>query len=273
MKKALVVLSVLALLAMVSTSAFAERWGKPGANLAKGQWSLGLEYNYIEETLDFSVPSGVSPLLPLNGEHQAVRNQLLVRAGYGLTDQLEGFIKMGGTSTDINEAFVSGGGDQGLGSLEFNQDLVGNMEFTIVGGLAYTILQQGDFRLGAVGQFSYFETNDTGEARVYPGMTINQGIDANVFKFEGALLASYTLGKFTPYGGICMLISDSDARYRAYDSSVRPYALLDINLDQEEWFGGVCGLSCAVTDNVRIGIEMTGVSEGVGLSTGVTIAL
>ena len=272
MKKALVVLSVLALLAMVSTSAFAERWGKPGANLAKGQWSLGLEYNYIEEELDFSLPNGVYPFPGLNGEHQAVRNQLLVRAGYGLTDQLEGFIKMGGTSTNVNEAFLSGGGAQGPSSLEFNQDLEGNMEFTIAGGLAYTILQQGDFRLGAVGQFSYFETNDTGEAHVYLG-PISQGIDANVFKFEGALLASYTLGKFTPYGGICMLISDSDARYRAYTPTTGPVALLDINLDQEDWFGGVCGVNCAVTDNVRIGIEMTGVSEGVGLSTGVTIAL
>jgi len=270
MKKALVVLSVLALLAMVSTSAFAERWGKPGANLAKGQWSLGLEYNYIEEELDLREPAGVTS--PQFGEKQAVRNQLLVRAGYGLTDQLEGFIKMGGTSSDISDVFVSGPVGAPT-ALEFNQDLEGNMEFTIVGGLAYTILQQGDFRLGTVGQFTYFETDDTGEAYVYPGITINQGIDASVFRFEGALLASYTLGKFTPYGGICMLITDSDARYRAYTPTTGPLALLDIDVDQEDWFGGVCGVNCAVTDNVRVGLELTGVSEGVGLSTGVTIAL
>jgi opacity protein-like surface antigen len=202
-----------------------------------------------------------------------VRNQLLVRAGYGLTDQLEGFIKMGGTSSAISDVFVSGGGWTVPGNYDYNQDMEGNMEFTIVGGLAYTILQQGDFRLGTVGQFTYFETDDTGEAYVYPGITINQGIDASVFRFEGALLASYTLGKFTPYGGICMLITDSDARYRAYTPTTTPLALLDIDLDQEDWFGGVCGVNCAVTDNVRVGLELTGVSEGVGLSTGVTIAL
>jgi hypothetical protein len=273
MKKALVVLSVLVLLATVSTSAFAERWGKPGANLTKGQSSIGLEYSYIEETLDFQLPDAVFPFSGLNGEHQASRNQLLVRVGYGLTEKLEGFVKMGGTSTKVDEALLSGGGFMGPGSYEFNQDLEGDLEFTIVGGLAATLWEQDMFRLGAVGQFTYFSTDDTGEARVYPGIPIVQGINADVFRFEGALLASYTLGKFTPYGGVCMLFSDGDARYRAYTTTGTPVALLDIDTNQEEWFGGVCGVSCQVLDNVRLGVELTGVAEGVGVSTGVTVAL
>jgi hypothetical protein len=90
---------------------------------------------------------------------------------------------------------------------------------------------------------------------------------------EGALLASYTIGKVTPYGGLCMWIRESNARYQRYFYNLAPMSLLDINTDQEEWFGGVCGVNYAVTDNVRVGVEMTGVSEGVGVSVGVNVAL
>jgi hypothetical protein len=262
MKKALVALCVLAMLATVSTSAFAERWGAPGASLAKGQSSVGLEYNYIESTVDFSTPEAVAiPVPGINGEHQLQRNQLLVRVGYGLTDQLEAFVKMGGTSTLVEDAFLDG-------TLNLNHDLVGDLEFTIVGGLDATVLQSGDFRLGVNGQVSYFTLNDSDE---FAGLV--QSLQGDVFTLEGALLASYTLGKFTPYGGVCMFFSDSDNRYQAYTPGAGPIWVLDINADQEEWFGGVCGLKVAITDNVHIGIEMTGVSEGVGLSTGVTVAL
>jgi hypothetical protein len=48
---------------------------------------------------------------------------------------------------------------------------------------------------------------------------------------------------------------------------------IPIDTNQEEWFGGVCGVSCQVLDNVRLGVELTGVAEGVGVSTGVTVAL
>jgi hypothetical protein len=262
MKKALVVLSVLALVATISTSAFAERWGRPGANLAKGQTSLGLEYNYIESTVDFDTPEAVLPLVPgINGEHMLQRNQLLVRVGYGLTDQLEAFVKMGGTSTQVEDAFLDT-------TFQLNHDLVGSMEFTIVGGLDATVLQSGDFRLGVNGQISYFTLNDSDE---FAGLI--QSLEGDVFTFEGALLASYKLGKFTPYGGVCMFFSDSDNRYQVYTPVTTPVFELDVNADQEEWFGGVCGVSCEVLDNVHVGVELTGVAEGVGLSTGVTVAL
>jgi opacity protein-like surface antigen len=222
--------------------------------------------------VDFDTPDAVAiPVPGINGEHQVQRNQLLVRVGYGLTDQLEAFVKMGGTSSTVEDAFLDG-------TFNLNHDLVGNLEFTIVGGLDATLLQSGDFRLGANGQVSYFTINDTDVADFtgttqFPFAFLNQSLQGDVWTFEGALLASYTLGKFTPYGGICMYFSHSDNRYEVYTPGLTPIAMLDINAKQEEWFGGVCGLKVAITDNVHIGIEMTGVAEGVGLSTGVTVAL
>lgn len=275
MKKALVLLSVVALVAMVSTSAFAERWGKPGANLAKGQTSVGLEYSYIEHTVDFKAPSFVfvGPLTaPINGEHQEQENQLLVRLGYGVTDQLEAFIKLGGISTNVEDAFFNG-------LLQMEDKLEGSLEFAIIGGLSATLLQRGDFRLGAQAQFGFHQLNDTDSDDItlystqLPFSAINQSIHSDVFTFEGALLASYTIGKVTPYGGLCMSIRESNARYQVYTPTLSPLWVLDISTDQEEWFGGVCGVNYAITDNVRVGIEMTGVSEGVGLSVGMNVAL
>jgi hypothetical protein len=265
MKKALVLLSVVALVAMVSTSAFAERWGKPGANLAKGQTSVGLEYSYIEHTVDFKAPSFVfvGPLTaPINGEHQEQENQLLVRLGYGLTDQLEAFIKMGGISTNVQDMFLNA-------FTQMENDLEGSLEFAVIGGLSATLLQSGDFRLGLQGQIGFHQIDDTDESDV-PWI---QSLHSDVLTVEGALLASYTLGKFTPYGGLCMWLRESNARYQRYTIGLAPAQLLDITTDQEEWLGGVVGVNYAVTDNVRLGVEMTGVGEGLGVSVGVNVAL
>ena len=266
MKKSLSVVLVLVLLAGLSTSVLAERFGRPGANLAKGQWSLGLEYNYIEEEIDLDIPDG---WVVDRGEVQACRNQVLVRAGYGLTDKIEAFLKMGGTATDVSDAFVGDtvipGQRVGLG---FAEDSDGNMEFTIAGGLACTIIEDGNFKLGVNGTLMYFTTDDTAESRLV-GL---QGMDADIFKVEGALMASYKMGKVTPYGGVVMSIHDADARYRTLVPAAIPL-IADIDVDQEDWFGMVVGANMEVADNVNVGLELTHVSEGVGLSVGVNCAL
>ena len=265
MKKSLAVLAVLVLVAGLSTSAFAERFGTPGSSLAKGQWSIGLESNYIEEEIDLQTPQGW--LVMQLGEEQAVRNQILVRAGYGLTDKLEAVIKMGGTSSNISDVFLDD-------FLNWNEDLDGDMEFTIVGGLNYTIIQEGNFTLGINGTLTWFQLNDDHMSSLDFGLIpVYQGIDADVFKVEGALMASYQMGKFTPYGGVVMAIHDADVRYR-WMFPVAPIPLVvDIDSDQEDWFGMVVGVNCEVVENLKVGVELTHVAEGVGLSVGVNCAL
>jgi len=265
MKKSVAVLAVLVLLAGLSTSVFAERFGTPGSSLAKGQWSIGLEYNYIEEEIDLQTPQGwfVAQL----GEEQAVRNQLLVRAGYGLTDKLEAVLKMGGTSSNISDVFLDN-------AFNWNEDLDGDMEFTIVGGLNYTILQDGNFTLGVNGTLSYFTLNDNHMSSFDFGLIpLYQGIDADVFKVEGALMASYTMDKITPYSGLVMAVHDADVQYRWLSPAAPTSLMVDIDSDQEDWFGMVVGVNCEVMENLRVGLELTHVAEGCGLSLGVNCAL
>ena len=260
MKKSLVAVAVLVLVVGLSTSAFAERWGKPGANLDKGQWSLGLEYSYMEAERDLSVPKNLPPLPGLGDETQIQLNQIMVRVGHGLTDKVEAFIKVGGTSTDVTDVFMDS-------EFDLNAQMEGNLEFTFGAGLKCTLLEKDEFRLGAIGQFEYRTLDD----RHYG--ELNQYIEGDVFKFEGALLASYEIGKITPYGGICMSISDADMTSQVYDPGLGPVFFLDIDADQEGWFGMVVGVNCEIMENVRVGVELTDVSEGVGLSTGVNCAL
>jgi len=260
MKRSLAVVLVLVLLTGLSASAFAERFGTPGASLAKGQWSIGLEYNYIEEEVDLQTPQGWT--LIQRGEEQAARNQLLVRVGYGLTDKLEAFVKMGGTSTVMEDALVDDFG-------AFNEEFEGDMEFTIAGGLALTILEEGNFKLGMNGTLMWFQANDDNES----GAIGYQGVDADILKLEGALMASYKMGKITPYGGVVMAIHDSDIRYRLlFPAAIMP-VMVDMDGDQEDWFGLVVGANCEVVENVNVGVELTHVMEGVGISIGVNCAL
>jgi hypothetical protein len=267
MKKVLVLFTVVALVALVSSSAFAERWGKPGANLAKGQSSVGVEYSYIEHTVDYKSPSWAFALPPaivssINGEHQEAENQVLVRLGYGLTDRLEVFLKMGGISTDVDSTFLGP-------TFSMTDDLNGNLEFAIIGGLTATLFESDNFRLGGQIQLGFHQLNDTNEtANPYI-----QNIHSDVLTLEGALLASYTIGTVTPYAGLCMWIRESNADYHVYSPSLSPVWVNDLTTDQEEWLGGVLGVNCAVTDNVRVGVEATAVGEGVGVSCGVNVAL
>jgi len=261
------ILTVLVVLVLLSSTAFAARFGKPGANLEKGQWSLGVEYNYIEAELDLQVPESFILILPPDrfqlGEEQAVFNQVLVRAGYGLLDTLEVFLKMGGTATDVSDVMLDG-------AANFNRDLEGSMEFTIAGGLACTIIEEGNFRLGAVGSLTYFDTDDTCEG---PFPDLIQAIDANVFILEGALMASYQIDKLTPYAGVVMHVLDADAQYRMYTRFGGPIATVDVDVDQEDWLGLVFGASYEVAENVNVDVEITHVSEGAGVSIGVNCAL
>ena len=262
MRKSLPLLTVLALVAGLTTSAFAERWGRPGAKLNKCQWSLGIEYNYIEAERDLRPPKGLFGM----GEEQFILHQILVTVSHGLTDDLEAFIKMGGTSTDITDAFLTGS-EKYPDELRYNQDFNSNLEFTIVGGLAATIFQSGNLTVGALGQLSWRSLNDDA-----PADDFYQFIDAYVFTAEGALVASYRMDKMLPYAGVCMVISDADFRYRAVDPVGYPLGIFDIDVEQEDWFGMIVGVNFEVMENVFLGVEMTHVSEGVGLSTGVTCA-
>ena len=180
-----------------------------------------------------------------------------------MTEKIEVFLKMGGTATDISDVFVGDGP-----AVTFAEDSDGNMEFTIAGGLAFTIIEDGNFKLGVNGTLMYFTTDDTAESN-FVGL---QGIDADVLILEGALMASYKMGKVTPYGGVVMHILDADARYRTLVPAGIPL-IADIDMDQEDWFGMVVGANVEVADNVNLGVELTHVSEGLGLSVGVNCAL
>jgi len=263
MKKNRVLLVILVLTAGLADSALAERWGRPGANVDKDQWSLGIEYNYIETEWDLHLPKG---LLYGLGEQQAVLNQVLVTVSRGFTDSVETYLKMGGTSTDLTDGFLTGS-EKYRPSLVFNEDLRSNPEFTIVGGVAATLYEEGKVKVGALAQLTYFTFDDTAEA-----FDFTQAMEAQVLALEAALTASYQMGKLTPYAGICMVIHDADIRYRATDPFAVPIFIHDLDVEQEDWFGMIVGADYGLMENVFLSVEMTHVSEGVGLSTGVTCA-
>ena len=263
MKKNHVLLVLLVLATGLTDSALAERWGRPGADLDKCQWSLGIEYNYIEAEWDLRLPKGLVYSL---GEQQVVLNQILVTVSHGFTDTVETYLKMGGTSTDLTDGFLTGS-EKYRPSLAFNEDLKSNLEFTIVGGVAATLYEEGKVKVGTLAQLTYFTFDDTAEA-----WDFTQGMDAQVLALEAALMASYQMGKLTPYAGICMVIYDADIRYRATDPFAVPIFVYDLDVEQEDWFGMIVGADYELMENVFLSIEMTHVSEGVGLSTGVTCA-
>jgi len=261
MKRFLVVLSVLVLTVGLSSSAFALRFGEPGATLKKGQIGIGLEYNYIEADLELDLPSSLTTF-PSRTE-ELMQNQALVILSFGVTDQIEAFVKMGGATVDMTDGFL---GTSGM----LDEDFEGNLEFAIVGGVKATVYQDGPFKVGVIGQLTYFETDDA-----FGGPSpLHQAADAQILIAEAGILASYQVGKLTPYGGVVGVLRDSDIQYRAtLASSGFPIVNLDIDGSQDEWLGGVVGVVYDLTETLSVGIEATYVDGGVGGSVGVNCAM
>ena len=134
------------------SGALAASMGPPVAGLEAGKWGVGLDYAYTDmtvsekgvwtESADIFVPppADVSIPTPYEMKDDYKSNMLFVNFGYGITDKLEVFLRLGFSDVDIPIA----GGDWDAGS-----------DFAYGLGAKATFYEAGDLELGGLVQMTW----------------------------------------------------------------------------------------------------------------------
>ncbi len=230
MKKKLLIVAIV--VGLCGTALALDPMGPPAAGLSQGQWSAGLEYSNSEMSI-------VALSKYRNQEHELQIHKIYGRVGYGIADNWEGFLRLGGAQMDYYRQkwgyVVEGAGDYGL---------------AFGGGIKTTFHEQApDLKWGALAQYSWFEFDqDTHGDDSKAGYS---GSVRGVIK-EWQIAAGPT---WTPqeglaiYGGPFLHYVGGDLTNKMGGSrNSHPF-------DEKTNFGGYAGAQVDIMDNCALAVE------------------
>jgi len=249
-----------------STASALDFMGPPTAELKKGQISLGADYSYtrmdigldngmVTSTFYVNNVPGPPTSLPVNSFtlKRLKMHKLYANIGYGITDNWEIFIRLGGMNTEFSGNFFPGS----LNSQSRNYN--GDTGFAIGFGTKVTFYEKDKLKLGALFQMSWASSHATAS-----GADWRETVDIDIIEMQIALGATYQLTeKIAIYGGpfwhfISFNGSDLNG-YRSYDSNPsqdeRWTSRSSYDLDDISNFGGYIGARYEVFKDVFYCIE------------------
>ncbi|MHC4544321.1 MAG: hypothetical protein ACYSYL_07305 [Planctomycetota bacterium] len=205
--------------------------GAPKASLEQGQFGVGINYTISEMDLEFSA-SGVS-----SETEEAESDMLLVDIGYGITEQIEGFARVGVAKYEI-------------------EDWDGGNEFAYGFGTKVTISEQDAITWGGLFQILWGEGDDT---------VSGIDIDVDAYEIQIALGPTYDAENVSIYGGPFLHLVDGDGKASGIIPGWGP-ASGTFDIEQESEIGGYVGTQIDITENSTVNVEFqfTGDAWAVG---------
>jgi opacity protein-like surface antigen len=239
-------LAVVVVVCLLSSVALAlDPMGPPIAGLKQGQWSAGADYSYSEMDLKWSngkgritgIGSGDLPSVKIKNYEM---NKLNANLGYGITDNWDVFLRLGGADGRGKGTLL---GDTG----KFD----GDTEFAFGFGTRVTLWEQSpELKWGGLAQASWAKSEDKVTAGNFSG-----DIEIDITEIQLAVGPSWTATKgVSIYGGpFCHLIyGDAEGKGR-YMGTYPMKASYDIR--EVSWFGGYIGAQVDVTENIPLYLE------------------
>ena len=178
--------------------------GPPSAGLKKGEIGLGADYS--DSRMDLGLDNGVvqSDFFENNVNTASTTtrvssftlkrlkmHKLYANIGYGITDNWEAFIRLGGMNTEFSGNFFPG--STGSQSRNYN----GDTGFAIGFGTKVTFYEKDKLKLGALFQMSWASSHASAS-----GADWRETVDIDIIEMQIALGATYELTeKITIYGG------------------------------------------------------------------------
>ncbi len=195
----------------VSNLAFAGSIGNPGASLKKGNWSVGPELSGVYRDIRAND----------NVHYDTESWRAFVKGSYGITNWLEGFGRLGGSTLKVRgTSFDSDPGISGGAGLK----------------LTFLDIPEHPIKYTAGGQFTYFETED-------------QNATGKWLEYDLWLGIAYRNGKkIVPYGGV--VYSRVDGKLK--DFHAKP-ALEDFK--SPTGVGIFFGVDWKIYEKINLGIE------------------
>ena len=260
-------------------AAFAlDTMGLPAAGLRQDEYRLGIDYSYSKMDLELSEGKFFDHIFhfdylessgPLNTKilKDFTINRGYVNLGYGITDMSEVFLRVGGAAAEFEDSLWEGG-----------EKFIGNMDFTVGGGLKATFYQDDTLKIGGLCQISWTQFDgilkpDDWPTYDYPGA---DNIKIEITEIQIAIGPAYEIEEnVLIYGGPFYHYVNGalDNIYTGlYILENNPAGLMTTEyswaVEEDATYGGYIGTQMELDDGSTFNIEfqLTGVAYCIGTS-------
>ncbi|MHC4296144.1 MAG: hypothetical protein ACYS7Y_02480 [Planctomycetota bacterium] len=217
--------------------------GPPTATHKALQVSLGLEYSYSEESVNFTDRGPI----PLDTLRNVRRNTVFGRLGMGVLDYVEFFFLFGAGTLQANQIDFDTSADSLWG-----------------GGAKVTFYKRENIDLGALFQWSTFKGDETGFIDAYNLYAWEQII---VDEQHLAIGATVHMDGWRLYGGPFYYVFDGDVTIKEIGNprhQIRP------DMEEESEYGGYIGSQFDLGEAGFLAVEYVTTGEGWGAGIGLT---
>ena len=218
--------------------------GPPAAaGLDQGQASLGFDYSHSIMDLKLSNTKrsdnfGGSENLPSWKIRHFTTDVVTAKIGYSVTNDLEGFVRLGALTTEDSKGTLS------VGSVTYKGGM-GDMGFDFGFGAKATLWQQDNLKVGGILQFGYAKPE--GKVRVNRGGSIGVvecSSRVELREVQMAVGPTYKLSDdVSIYGGPFLHYVNGNTRFEGRSSSIPSYKeKYSADVSQQNCFGGFIGM-------------------------------
>jgi len=255
MRRLLSGVALLAWLAGGSAALAIDPVGSPTATVAEGEAYIGIERSYSARDVDIDLEV-LGTKISKAGELQ--RTALTVVLGAGVVEGTEVFLRLGGSSSEMENA---------LGTVS-DFDAEGDAAFTLGGGVRVTLFEPvEDVRIGVTTQLHYHQLED---GTLEMGVR-DQDLQAEILDITAALGVTVDMEPLTVHAGLLASWMVADTDYDFIDQGVpRP---ADVDIDEDSNLGCFLGGSLTLMENVSLTLNGHLMTDGWGVGGAVVIKL
>jgi len=257
-KKLLVLVVVFTVVALAGSAALAlAPMGPPTAGLKTGQLRAGAEYSY--SNMDFKADWG-------DGDEYTAKdiklNIFAANIGYGLTDDWEGFVRLGA------------GNAKGSYSDEDESEITGDYKFVWGLGTKYTFLKQENIDWGVLFQIGWLKTEGSESGTYVDGEytdTWEDTYNLDVYDIEIAIGPTWKAAEgLKIYGGPFFNLIRGDLDIDEEGNDGEPYSdSWSADVKEKSIFGGYMGAQWDFIQNASVFGEFQLTGGGWTFATGV----
>ncbi len=246
----------LVMVGLSGSPAFAlDPMGPPTAGLEQGQFRAGVDYSYSKmdiELTDGTFVEYLDGVFDNSGEATTFilkdfkASKAYVNLGYGLADNAEAFLRVGGTKGKFDDSIW-------LDSEQFDS----GSNLAVGGGIKATFFEEGGLKLGALLQGSWAEYQGELDS---PNWTGPDFVEIDMAEVQIAVGASYTWeGRVSVYGGPFFHFVRGDLDDTVGASITGAGELLNSeyawDINEDSVFGGYLGAQLEVTEGCFFNVE------------------
>jgi len=304
---------VIVVVALGSSGALATPMGPPTASLKQGQFKTGLEYFYSDMDLEMEGGKNVESYTEkyedwsdsdaggyklLDKTLQAKMNKIYANLGYGIADNWEVFIRLGGVDGDLDFDLQSavdldeypGADPNEVTTINFDGD------FTFaygIGSKATFWEQSPELKWGVLFQMSWsklgFESKSKDvyyyKGKGYPTESGSESTELNISEIQIAVGPTWTPSEgFSIYGGPFLQFIDGDFTHKfdgmwidydedgSVDGTGTEYENSSFDVSEDSCFGGYIGAQFNLKESCNLTTELAFTGDGWGLGASIALA-